>query len=295
MTAPLLGDARATHNRIVLGDFEVTSVLDGHVARDGVHPTYGSDQSAADFAAYAAARHMPADRFEHVFVPALVNTGTELVLFDTGFGAMGQKMMGAGQLRARLGAAGYAPEDVDVVAFTHCHPDHIADLWDGDRPSYPNARYAIGRVEYDGWTSGEKIPEQRLPHRELFLKLLPPLADRMTFLEDGDSVVSGITAVAAHGHSVGHTAYMIESAGKSLLLWGDVANHGIFSVEKPDWQVSFDDLKDVAVETRRRVLDWVATDTLPVLGFHMPFPSVGFVERHGDSYRWIPDNYRLRV
>lgn len=295
MTAPLLGPARATLNRIVLGDYEITAVLDGAVARDGLHPVYGHDQTRETVAAYAAERHMPPERFEHVFVPSLVNTGSELVLFDTGFGAMGREMMGAGQLNDRLAEAGYTPEMVDVVAFTHCHPDHIAGLWDGDKPTYPNARYAIGRAEYDGWTSGDNIPEQRQQHRELFLKLVPPLAEKMTFLEPGDSVVSGITAVEAYGHSVGHMAYMVESAGKSLLLWGDVVNHAIFSLEKPEWHVFFDDVKNVAVETRKRILDWVATDNLPVLGFHMPFPSVGFVEHAGDSYRWIPDNYRLRV
>lgn len=295
MTASFLGDARATHSRIVLGDFEVTSVLDGHVAREGVHPTFGNDQTFEAFAAYAASRHMPAERFEHVFVPSLVNTGEALVLFDTGFGAMGRDMMGAGRLEERLAEAGYTSEDVDVVALTHCHPDHIAGLWAGDKPTYPNARYAIGRLEYDAWQSGAALPEARLPHRDLFLKVVPPLAEKMTFLEDGDSVVSGITAVATHGHSIGHMSYMVESGGKSLLLWGDLANHAIFSVERPEWQVVFDDVKDLAVETRKRVLDWVATDNLPVLGFHMPFPSMGFVERAGDSYRWVPDNYRLRV
>lgn len=294
MTAPLLGEARATHHRIVLGDAEITSVLDGAVKRDGLHPIFGHDQTEEAFAAYAASRNMPASRFEHVFTPSLVNTGSELVLFDTGFGAMGGAM-GAGQLRARMAEAGYTPEMVDVVAFTHCHPDHIAGVLEDGVPAFPNARYAVGRVEYDGWSSGEKIPEQRRENRDLFLKLLPPLAEKTTFLEPGDTVASGITAVEAYGHSVGHMAYMVESAGKSLLLWGDVANHAIFSLERPEWEVSFDDVKEVAIETRKRILDWVATDALPVMGFHMPFPGFGFVERAGDSYRWIPDNYRLRV
>lgn len=294
MAAPLLGEARATHHRIALGAFEVTAVLDGAPMREGVHPTFGHDQTAEAFTAYARARRMPASRYEAVFVPALVNTGRELVLFDTGVGAAA-RAGGSGQLLSRLAAAGYTPEMVDVVALTHCHPDHIGGLWEDGAPAFPNARYAIGRAEYDGWLLGEAIPPQRSGSRETFLKLVPPLAERAMFLEPGDSVASGITAVEAHGHSVGHMAYLAESRGRSLLLWGDVANHPVFSVERPEWEVSFDDDKERAIETRKRILDWVATDAIPVLGFHMPFPGIGFIEHVAESYRYVPETYRLKV
>lgn len=293
MPAPMLGEARATFRRVVLGDIEVTSVLDGVVTRDGPHPIFGHDQSAQTVSAYAKARAMPATGFEHTFAPAVVNTGDTLVLFDTGLGTMGRGA-GNGQLRARLPAAGYQPDDIDLVVLTHGHPDHIAGLWEGEAPAFPNARYAIGQVEYDAWLSGDAIPEQRAQNRELFLKTLPPLAERTTFLSGGDTVAPGITAVETFGHSLGHMSFMIESGGKPLLLWGDVTNHAIFSLEKPDWQVAFDDDKAQAIATRKRVLDWAATDNLAVLGFHMPFPGFGFVERASDGYRWAPESYRLK-
>ena len=97
------------------------------------------------------------------------------------------------------------------------------------------------------------------------------------------------------GHSVGHMAYLAESRGRSLLLRGDVANHPVFSVERPEWEVSFDDDKERAIETRKRILDWVATDAIPVLGFHMPFPGIGFIEHVAESYRYVPETYRLKV
>jgi len=216
------------------------------------------------------------------------------VLFDTGFGAGGRDSH-AGLLRQRLAEVGYAPEDIDVVAFTHCHPDHISGVMEGDAPAFPNARYAIGRKEFDTWKSGDGIPAQRAQNRELFLKLIPPLADRMTFLEDGDSVVPGLTAEAAFGHSLGHMMFRLESAGKSLLIWGDVTNHYVFSLQHPESTVAFDDDKDAAKATRIRVLDMVANDGLLVAGHHMPFPSLGYVERSGGSYRWVPATYQLRV
>ncbi len=69
------------------------------------------------------------------------------------------------------------------MAFTHVHPDHIAGLREGDGLAFPNARYVIGQVEFDEWKSGAKIPQQRQANRDLFLKLLVPLADNMTFIQ----------------------------------------------------------------------------------------------------------------
>jgi glyoxylase-like metal-dependent hydrolase (beta-lactamase superfamily II) len=161
--------------------------------------------------------------------------------------------------------------------------------------AYPNARYVIGRREYDTWKDGSEIPPQRAQNREMFLNLLPPLADQMTFVEDGDYVVPGLTAEAAFGHSLGHMMYRVESAGKSLLIWGDVTNHYVFSLQYPESTVGFDDDKEMAVISRKRVLDMAATDSLLVSGHHMPFPSVGYVERHGDSFRWTPASYQLRM
>ena len=288
------GEYRPTIQRFSLGEAEVTTIQDGTHTREPINPPFAMDKSEDEIAAIAAANNLPSHGFENSYTPTVIHIGGQTVLFDTGFGEMGRENH-AGNLRRRLGQAGYAPEDIDVVAFTHCHPDHIAGVMEGDAPAYPNARYAIGRREYDAWKDGSEIPPQRAQNREMFLKLIPPLADRMTFLEDGDTVVSGLTAEAAFGHSLGHMMYRVESAGKSLLVWGDVTNHYVFSLQYPDSIVGFDDDKDMAIASRNRVLDMVATDGLLVSGHHMPFPSIGYVERNGDSYRWTPATYQLRM
>jgi glyoxylase-like metal-dependent hydrolase (beta-lactamase superfamily II) len=294
MNNKLKGEYRPTIHRFVHGEAEVTTILDGTHTREPINPPFSMDKSEAEIASIAAANHLPKNGFENSYTPTIICTGGQVVLFDTGFGAMGRDGH-AGNLRRRLGQAGYAPEEIDVVAFTHCHPDHIAGVMEGNIPAYPNARYAIGRREYDAWNDGSEIPEQRIQNREMFLKLIPPLADKMTFLEDGDSVVPGLTAEAAFGHSLGHMMYRLESKGKSLLVWGDVTNHYVFSLQYPDSLVGFDDDKDMAVASRKRVLDMVATDGLLVSGHHMPFPSIGYVERQGDCYRWTPASYQLRM
>ena len=294
MTAAMQGDVFATANRFRVGDFEVTTILDGKVNRDAVKPPFCLDLDQQDIAALGTANHIPADRFEHPFVPALVNTGKELILFDVGFGERGPTP-DTGHLRTQMAAVGYAPEDVDLIVFTHVHPDHILGVTIGGEPAFPNARYAISQVEYDEWQSGERLPESRMQNRQMFLELIVPLADRMTFLSPGDAVASGITAMEAYGHSPGHMMFMVEDGGKQVLLWGDLANHYVFSLQVPEARVFFDDDPDLAIETRKRVLDMVATDHLPVIGHHMPFPSLGFVERHGKGYRWDPASYQMRV
>ena len=290
----LKGEYRPTIHRFSLGEAEVTTIQDGTHIREPINPPFVMDKSEDEISAIAAANNLPSHGFENSYSPTVIHIGGQTVLFDTGFGEMGRDSH-TGNLRRRLGHAGYVPGDIDVVAFTHCHPDHIAGVMEGDDPAYPNARYVIGRREYDAWNDGSEIPPQRAQNREMFLKLIPPLADRMTFLEDGDDVVPGLTAEAAFGHSLGHMMYRVESAGKSLLVWGDITNHFVFSLQYPDSKVGFDDDKDMAIVSRRRVLDMVATDGLLVSGHHMPFPSIGYVERNGDSYRWTPASYQLRL
>lgn len=294
MTASMLGVLRPSIYRFKLGAFEVTTILDGVMLRDGPHPFFGNDQSAEAVQAYATAHRLPATKMENGFTITLVNTGAELVLFDTGNGAT-RKEIGCGNLCELMHLAGYTPEQVDVIAFTHCHPDHIGGLVENGAPTFPNARYLFGRAEFDYWRKGENISESRQATRALFMKVALPFGEQAAFLEPGNDVVSGISSVGAHGHSAGHMAYHVESEGQRLLIWGDVTNHAIMSLQKPEWHVAPDDDKEMAVETRKRILDMVAAEQIPAIGYHMPFPSVGYVVKSSAGFRWAPVTYQLTI
>jgi len=293
MTAPLHGSLRHPIHRFVLGAVEVTTILDGTISM-GISPPFLLDEGEDEVQAIAREALLPIKRLENNFVPTLVNTGEALVLIDTGCGHY-RRDKGAGFLYERLADAGYAPDDIDVVAFTHVHPDHIGGLFEDGALAFPNAELVIGRREFSAWKSGENIPPQRADNRAMFLEIIAPLEDRFRFLDDGDEVVPGVTAEAAFGHSLGHMMFRVRSEGEEALIWGDVANHFVFSVGRPIAKVGFDDDKAMAIETRLRVLEAAGRDGTLIVGFHMPFPSVGYVEQKEDGYRWVPATYQFRL
>ncbi len=276
--APKQATGNARFNRITLGDFEVTTILSSTRPFKNPHSIFGLNASDDDFAAASAAARIPADQILFFFTPTVVNTGADLILFDTGWNAA--------DTTSALTEAGYTPDQVDVVVLTHMHPDHIGGLMTDGNPAYPNARYVTGAVEYDAWDmSGNKM----------FEKQMRPLAEKTTFITGGDAIASGITGMDAFGHTPGHMTYMLESGGKQLLLGADFANHYVWSLAYPDWQVRFDKDKELAVKTRRRILDMLATDGVPMIGYHMPWPGIGYVETRDSGYRYVPHSYQLSL
>jgi len=287
--------------RFKLGGFEVTPIMDSFVIRPGLTPSFGGEAAADTVKALAKANRIDSDKYFHPFTPLLVNTGRELVLFDTGNGSLSaeyEQMKGRlapGQLVERMAQAGYKAEDVDVVVITHGHPDHIGGLSKAGQPVFPNARYVFGATEFDFWNRGENVREARKFNRELYVKIAVPLANRATMIKPGDEVVPGIRAVDAFGHSPGMLAFTIESEGKRMINWADTAGHYVLSLQRPDLQLDVDDDKEKAVASRKRIFEMVASEGMLVAGFHMPFPGLGYVERAGSAYRWVPHAYQMNL
>jgi glyoxylase-like metal-dependent hydrolase (beta-lactamase superfamily II) len=277
-----------------IGKFTVTTIRDGKVTAENPQQTFGTDQKPEDVAAALEANLLPSDRFVNSFAPTLVDTGSELVLFDTGFGEGGREK-GNGQLIAGLRALGYQPGDVSLVVLTHMHGDHIGGLMEGGKPAFQNARYAAGQVEFDFWNNPARMGSPAEGGHKGVLANVAPLAEKMTFLKEGSEVVPGIVAHEAFGHSPGHLVFRLESEGKGLIVTGDTANHYVLSLQHPDWQVRFDMDKAAAAATRRKVFDIIAAERLPFVGYHMPYPAVGYVEKSGDGYRFVPESYQLQL
>ncbi|MHA7885793.1 MBL fold metallo-hydrolase [Roseicyclus sp.] len=276
--APMMGASFARHRRFMIGGFEVTTILGGTTPREEPQGIFGMNVSPEEFAAVSEANFLSPDVSQFFFTPTVVNTGAELVLFDTG-------LNGPATTEA-LAAAGYSPDQIDIVVLTHMHGDHIGGMMTEGAPTFANARYVTGQAEYDFWAAAGN---------EGFDANVRPMAENMTFLGDGQDVVSGITGMAAFGHTPGHMVYRLESEGAGLVIFADLANHPVWSLARPDWEVRFDADKAMAAESRRRILGMIAADRIPAVGYHMPFPAVGYVDtgRDGAEFHWVPEAGQL--
>ncbi len=293
--APMLGTALPKHYRFKLGTFEITMISDSEVFIDGPWPLIGKNAGQKDVDQLMRDNLLPTNKYRPGFTPMLVNTGKELVLFDTGNGARGfVARPDGGWLAAQLAPSGFKPEDIDVVVLTHGHPDHIGGLIEDGKPLFPKARYAIGGGEYEFWSREGGHSGDLEKFASLFRDYVVPLAERTAFLKPGDDIVTGIRAVESHGHTPGHLSFHLDGGGKELFFLGDCAHHHVASLARPDWHCVFDVDVEKAAATRTRIFAMLAADRIAVAAYHMPFPSLGYVERLiSDGYRWLPHSYQL--
>ncbi len=268
---------RRSSRRFGLGDMEVTTLLAATRSIPRAHDFFGVNVSRKEFRAAAEAAVLPPDEVRMFFTPTLVAAGDDLILFDTGYSPV--------DITEAIRESGHSPDDVTKVVITHMHGDHIGGLSEMGFETF-DADIYTGAAEWDFWA---KNPSQG------FAETVQPLAERVTRLDDGDEVAPGVSAVAAFGHTPGHMAYLVSSGRHSVLLGADFANHHAYSVERPHWHFSFDMDKDRAVATRLRILDMLAAERMPFIGYHMPFPGIGYISKSGDSYRYVPETYQLAV
>lgn len=279
-------------NRFKLGSFKFTVVKDGASTIEKPNGTFGTDQTPETVDKLLSDNFLPTDKFVNTYSPTIIDTGSDVILVDTGFGSA-TRAKGTGLLQDGLKAAGYTPDQITVVALTHMHGDHIGGLVENGAPAFKNARYVAGQTEYDFWFDKAREGTPAESGHKMVLSNVVPLAAKTTFVKEGDNVAPGITAMLASGHTPGHMVFHVESDGKQLVMTGDTANHYILSLQRPDWEVRFDMDKAQAAASRRKVFDMIAADRMAFLGYHMPFPAVGFVKKQETGYRFVPKTYQF--
>ncbi len=186
-----------------------------------------------------------------------------------------------------LKSLGCPREDIDMVVCTHLHVDHVG--WNtmkvGDQwlPTFPNARYLIGRKEYEYWS--EDNSEDQIPVMEDSVS--PIFASGLADLVDMDHVISPeLRLMPTPGHTPGHVSVIIESEGEKAIITGDSMHHPC-QIANPHWAVSFDTDKKAAVSCRKTLLNDVADQPVLIIGTHFAAPTAGKVVRDGPGFRLI--------
>lgn len=277
-----------------LGDSIITNVLDGFFHRNDLHPFVATNATADEVEALAEDYKIPFPALEHNFVCSIIETPDKLIVIDPGFGAAAPAPS-TGWFMDQLQQAGYSAADVDIVLISHCHPDHIGNVSKDGSPVFPNATIVIGRAEFEYWKRGEGVSEMRQPTLGLFQKVVMPLEDQLSMIEPGDEIVPGLLALDGSGHSAGHLVFQLTSNGKSLLFLNDATPHYVASFANPGWHFIMDDDPEKAAVSRRKVLELATAENMPVIGFHLPFPSLGYVEQKDDGFEFRPATYQFNL
>jgi glyoxylase-like metal-dependent hydrolase (beta-lactamase superfamily II) len=276
------------HRRI--GDIVVTAVSDGSLerTREMMHNVGEEEARQRLAAAFRTAFVLSVNAF-------LIHSGDRLALVETGSGNyLGST---AGHLLANLAAAGVAPSAIDTILLTHMHPDHSAGLTNmtTGQANYPEAELVVHENEPRHWFDDAAMArgterEKRLMFQQAREQTAPYLKRMRTFSQG--EVFPGVTALPIHGHTPGHTGYLIESAGERLLIWGDVVHIPEVQVPRPEVSMVVDTDPVAAAAARRRIFDMAASERLLVTGMHLHFPGFAHVVREGASYRLVPEAWQ---
>lgn len=222
--------------------------------------------------------------------PTLIKSGNDLILFDTGSGPGFQDS--SGKLKEALASANIEPKAITKVVYTHGHPDHLfGTSADGGALTFPNAAHYVAQGEWDFWThpdTPKKLPEQMRPMALGAQKHFGATKEKVVMVKPGDEIAAGITVLDTPGHTPGHASFAVPGEGGGLIILGDVFNNPAVYFAHPEWYFAFDADKDQAVATRKAMLDRAATDKVKLIGYHWVYPGVGYAERDGASYKFVP-------
>jgi glyoxylase-like metal-dependent hydrolase (beta-lactamase superfamily II) len=221
----------------------------------------------------------------------LIEIGDRRVLIDAGSGPNFDPM--TGRLETALVDEGIDPDSITDVVFTHGHPDHFWGALDDfeEFPRFPGARLAMTEAELAYWR--DLVPSGPDDFRTGFAlaanRVAATLGDTLEPVAMDAAIAPGVRLLPTPGHTPGHASVLVESGNAAVLILGDALTNPLISFRRPDWAVGSDDDAAEGAATRVRLLDMLAADAIPIIGFHLPFPGLGRAERAPDgTYRFVP-------
>ncbi len=289
--APLVKSQAPGYYRMMLGDFEITALSDGTFPLKVSEVITGI--APKDLEA-ALSRSFLGDTIEESVNGFLVNTGSKLVLIDTGAGVYFGPTLG--KLLANLKASGYRPDQVDEIYITHMHNDHIGGLVLDGKAAFPNAIVRANQKEADYWLSKaarDAAPKDAQDDFDAAMKAVQPYvaAGRFKPFSGEATLVPGIRALPSPGHTPGHTLYLAESKGQTLMFWGDTMHVAALQFPDPSLTDRYDADTGAGTAQRQKIFADVAAHRYWIAGAHLSFPGLGHLRAAGTGYVYVHSNY----
>jgi glyoxylase-like metal-dependent hydrolase (beta-lactamase superfamily II) len=288
-TAPLSNAQGPGVYRYKLGAYQLTALYDGTWFVK-IDDKFVRNASGADVNQALSAAFLPASILPITFTALLVNTGSKLVLIDTG--TAGQIADTAGSMLDNLKVAGVTPAAIDTILISHFHPDHIDGIKtkDGNKV-FANAEILVPEPEWSFWMDDGNMSRATGSVHRYFLnarRIFKDIAGQVRPFKPGAEVAPGIVSIPAFGHTPGHTAFAIHSGNQSMLAMSDTVRNPYLFARHPDWQPMFDMDGPKAVQARRDMLDRAVADRMLVEAYHFPFPACGHMIKSGSGYELVP-------
>lgn len=277
--------------RMKVGDFSLTALSDGTLPLK-LHDllTHAKPGQVSRAMADAELKD-PAQVSVNAY---LIDTGSRLILVDTGAGDLFGPTVGI--LARSLQNAGVRPEQISDVLLTHIHADHSGGLMNGQALAFPNALLHVSKREADFWLTPANFVHASAFNQKRAVEARAKVgpyqkAGKMRTFRGDVQLFPGIRALAAPGHTPGHTFYVLESRGQKLMFWGDTMHAAAVQFPDPSVTIAFDVNSRQAAATRKKFLREAAQKGYWVAFDHVSFPGIGHVRASGAGYRWVPINY----
>ena len=235
---------------------------------------------------------IPQGTFPNAVNAFLIRTPEKTILVDAGF---------ENGLLANLHANEVHASQVDIILITHMHGDHIGGLLTDGKARFPNAEIYLSQPEYDYWMSDEMMnnaPESKRAGFKMARQVIEVYKDRLQLFvpvvpgnlgEKSLELLPGITPLFAPGHTPGHTMYLLESGDGRMLIWGDLTHAMSIQMPYPEVAVTYDVDPNLAIQSRKAVLEYVTRNAVFVAGMHIAFPSMGNIKEDGAGrYLFLP-------
>ena len=212
------------------------------------------------------------------------------ILIDTGYGPGPIESIGGleGQLMLNLARENINPQEVDTVFLSHLHSDHVGwnTVEEGGNlvPAFPNARYIVHQADLEHFRKPSVQAASSFPFMDRSVERLVRL-DLLDTIDKDTDITAEVKAVHTPGHTPGHMSILVTSQGKQAFIEGDVLVHPA-QVTEDDWNCHFDYDWPLATQTRRKMLDEVEANHIPVVACHFPLPGFGRVLRTRDKRYW---------